>query len=573
MAGPTLIPKIRLEEISQGSERAVAKALVETLDSGWTLFHSYSWLRSHPGAKKMHLREGEADFVLLHRKFGLLVLEVKGGQVAFDSETGVWHQNHHLMKDPFKQAQNNLHALLEQIGERARFLKPGAKGIPCTFGYAVAFPACDFHGALPPGGHPAIVFGARDLSQLGACVEKALKHWSTGFASGPMEPGDFKALKQALTSNFRTVVSLSASLDSDEETLLRLTEDQTEQWIGLLETPRAAVEGVAGSGKTLLALKRAEEFASVGRRVLFLCYNKKLAESVERRVGAIPGLKVANFHRLCHDLCLEAGVEFDIPLSPEGANVFWRETAPELLLDALELLPGTRFDALVVDEAQDFLDLWWISVEKFLSEPNGSMYLFYDRDQNVYGADLEFPITAPLFKLKTNCRNTKSIAAGCSSVLGSTIRTSSFAPIGDRLDIVVTSSPEEILTRCEGLLREFVGTQGISKSRIAILSTRSRAKSQLGEGPVGDYQLTDDLQDWESGLAVWFSTVKAFKGLESDILILIEAGDFHPVFFSRQDLYVALSRAKHRFVVLTSSSEVAEALKSPVAAKDAKLPS
>lgn len=127
MTGPTFIPRIRIEEITQGSERQVAKALLETLGSNWTIFHSYSWLRTHPGAKTAHLKEGEADFVLLDRKFGLLILEVKGGEIFYDAETGVWHQNHHTMKNPFKQAQTNMHALLDQVAERASFLRAGGK--------------------------------------------------------------------------------------------------------------------------------------------------------------------------------------------------------------------------------------------------------------------------------------------------------------------------------------------------------------------------------------------------------------------------------------------------------------
>ena len=57
--------------------------------------------------------------------------------------------------------------------------------------------------------------------------------------------------------------------------------------------------------------------------------------------------------------------------------------------------------------------------------------------------------------------------------------------------------------------------------------------------------------------------MKAFKGLEPDILLLIEAADFDDIFFSRHDLYVVASRARHRLVVMTSSKEVADALKAP----------
>jgi hypothetical protein len=565
VSGPTLIPRVDVDKISQRHERNVAKALMATLDEEWVIFHSYSWLRSHPGFKKSHLREGEADFVLLHRRWGLLILEVKGGDVEYDATNGLWVQNGHPMKDPFKQAQGNMHALLDQIANRCRFLRAQGKDLPCPFGYAVVFPACDFTGTLPPGVHSSVIFGASDLPKLGRSIEAALKHWATA-PPQPMEIADFKMLREALTSNFRMVVSVSSRIDEDEEILLRLTEDQTEQLMGLFGTARAAIEGVAGSGKTLLALLRAEAFAQEGQQVLFLCYNKKLAESLSRRTSHVTNLTVTNFHRLCHDLCEEAGVPFEIPTEAGQANAFWSEQAPELLMEALDRLPSQRYDALVVDEAQDFKDLWWIAIEKLSRQPGAPLYIFYDRDQNLYGTELEFPITEPTFKLRTNCRNTRSIASRCSSIIGSTIRTSSFAPEGEEPLIVLTDSAEQVRQECSDLLARHIGQGGLSPSRVAILSTRSRVKSCLGDGKLDRYALTDELQEWENGKAVWFSTVKAFKGLEADVLVLIEANDFHPVYFSRQDLYVAASRAKHRLAVFTSSKEVAEALRSSTAA-------
>lgn len=559
MPAPTLIPRVSIDQIPTGSERAVARALLQTLDQDWVVFHSYSWLRSHVGFKKQHLREGEADFVLLHPKWGLLVLEVKGGAISYDAQEGAWGQNHHGMKDPFKQAQGNMHALLEQISDRTHFSNARGKGLPCTFGYAVAFPACNFEGTLPPGAHPSILFGARDLPNLGDRVQAALKHWST--QPQPMTAQDFKALKGALTSSFRPIVSITSRIEEDEELLIRLTSEQTEQLMGLLEAERAAVEGVAGSGKTLLALLRAEELAREGAEVLFLCYNKKLAESLSQRTAHVPNLKVVNFHRLCHDVCVEAKMPFEVPADFSQAEQFWGETAPELLSDALDRLPSARFDALVVDEAQDFQDLWWLVVERLLRQPEGQMYIFYDRSQNVYGSQLQFPINQPLYRLKTNCRNTRSITAGCSNAIGEAIRSSSFAPQGEEPTVILTDAPEQVRELCKEALNRYLGREAMSASRVAILSTKSRKKSCLGEGNLGRYALTDDLVEWESGKAVWFSTVKAFKGLEADVLILIEAGDFHPTFFSRQDLYVAASRAKHRLMVVTSSKEVVGTLK------------
>lgn len=562
MSGPALIPQVELQHIPVGSERRVAQALMSTLDDGWTIFHSYCWLRSMPGYKKDVLKEGEADFILLHRKWGLLILEVKGGDVRYDTEAGRWIQNMHFMKDPFAQARANMHALKKQIVERCDFIGKTLGGeMPCPYGYAVVFPDCNFSGTLPAGVHESIIFGAKDLPQLGQAILNAAKHWSSSTQLQPMEPKDFKSMKQALTSTFRIVVSVAARMAQDEEILIKLTEDQAEKLEGLYANSRVAIEGVAGSGKTLLAMLRAQAYAKEGKEVLFLCYNRKLAEALSRRTANIPNIKVVNFHRLCHDMCEKAGIPFEIPDDFELSDIFWSDDAPTLLMDAIDELPQNRYDALVVDEAQDFKDLWWMAIEKLNRQPRGPLYLFYDRAQNVFGNTLELPATATTYNLGTNCRNTKSIAAKCSSVLGAEIRTSPFSPTGDPPVILATGKAEEIRKNCADLLTHSIGQEGISPSRIAILSTKSLKKSCLSEGQLAGYKLTDDLEQWEKGKAVWFSSVKAFKGLEADILILIEAGDFHDTFFSRHDLYVAASRARHRLVVMTSSKQVEQALK------------
>ncbi len=136
-----LIPAIDPTEISNLGERDIAIALVEQLPDDCVIYHSYPWLRPlrNDRSGKVTLREGEADFVILHPKAGLLVLEVKGGEIQYDFENRRWLRVEGSrtveIKDPFAQARANLHALEEAIS-REGF---GGQNIPCPYGYAVAF--------------------------------------------------------------------------------------------------------------------------------------------------------------------------------------------------------------------------------------------------------------------------------------------------------------------------------------------------------------------------------------------------------------------------------------------------
>jgi hypothetical protein len=72
------IPDVAAVDIAHDSERVVYEALRE-LPAGFVVLHSFPWLRPTRDLSGEPLREGEADFVILHPERGLLVLEVKGG--------------------------------------------------------------------------------------------------------------------------------------------------------------------------------------------------------------------------------------------------------------------------------------------------------------------------------------------------------------------------------------------------------------------------------------------------------------------------------------------------------------
>ena len=82
-----LIPKINPEDIGNNGERIVAMALVDQLPDDCIVYHSYPWLRQERNEynNRTQLRQGEVDFVVIHPKAGLLVLEVKGGEIEYDN--------------------------------------------------------------------------------------------------------------------------------------------------------------------------------------------------------------------------------------------------------------------------------------------------------------------------------------------------------------------------------------------------------------------------------------------------------------------------------------------------------
>lgn len=77
-------PKFELiDDETPHSERIVLRAFERALSNDFYIYHSFSFVE-----KKGTLKEGEADLVIFHRRLGLLILEVKGGEISI--ENGQW---------------------------------------------------------------------------------------------------------------------------------------------------------------------------------------------------------------------------------------------------------------------------------------------------------------------------------------------------------------------------------------------------------------------------------------------------------------------------------------------------
>ena len=82
---PTPLPAAVTADAGREAERRVYDALARLLDPEHAVFYSVAWLTRATGPAA---RDGEADFVIAHSDLGVLVLEVKGGQVGHDQMHG-----------------------------------------------------------------------------------------------------------------------------------------------------------------------------------------------------------------------------------------------------------------------------------------------------------------------------------------------------------------------------------------------------------------------------------------------------------------------------------------------------
>lgn len=561
------IPEVASEDIVHDSERVVYEAL-QDLPKGFVVLHSFPWLRPTRDLAGEPLREGEADFVILHPEFGLLVLEVKGGRPELTGRT--WSRGGKPLRDPFDQARRSRYALIEAVEERTR--KRLHRGM-FTHGDVVVFPHAGFAGTLPVNGDPRILVDALDIAMLPTRIEQAFRAWAR--SETKLAPPLFTELLDALMPKLRLMRCAGAEVNAEHHRIVQITLDQRATLLGLLENERVLVEGTAGSGKTLLALEFALTLANRGERVLFLCYNRHLcawlqeqAKHDPRAQGAGELLEISTFHSCARRLAKRARIDFDVPSTNE--QEFWDEEVPLIMEQAIEVFRAQgraeSYDAVVVDEAQDFASDWWVTIESLTrAGRSGRVYAFLDLDQSLRGAARLPPVPLPArFRLTTNCRNTKAIARSGASLARVEVRLLPGSPSGEapavRRAISSTAEAGLVLAEVRQLLQ-----QGIKPNQLALIGPTSRENGSLSRHvDVDGVPLVDDATDWRRGGGVLVTTARSFKGLEADVVIVYGLTGFGTL-FTPTDLYVAWTRARHRLFLMCQGGEVRAAVEAALA--------
>jgi superfamily I DNA and RNA helicase len=304
-------------------------------------------------------------------------------------------------------------------------------------------------------------------------------------------------------------VRMRTALYEEEEALVTATRSQHKVLSMLGRRKRALICGTAGSGKTFLLLEKARRLAEAGMRVLIVCFNIRLSAWLRATTSQIQNVDVFHYHALCMHVCAIAKMPKPSPDPYGDSDAFFRYELSDAMLEALE---GTteRYDAILVDEAQDFEAVWWIGIEQLLRDQSESLlYLFYDDNQNIYIKRPEFPIQDAPLMLCENCRNTGNIFRSFMELYRGEAMPEPIGPPGRAVEVITNlTDTDERLT-------------------------------------------TNTVISWNSNpppTTVGCSTIHAFKGLENSVVIITEISHLNESKL-RELLYVAYSRAKFHLIV------------------------
>ncbi|WP_246074295.1 NERD domain-containing protein/DEAD/DEAH box helicase [Marihabitans asiaticum] len=475
MTGPTLLPPD--PNFAHASEETVWRALVDQVPEHWTIIAG------------QHLADGEReyeiDLLVLIPDHAIVSLEVKGGSVWV--EDGQWRQASRegdLVIDPVRQAEVGKYAARRYVEGDPRWSRGR---VHWSQGVVLASSAVAQDFSLPDLPR-RLVHGRDDIDALAGRLADAARANVDGHRAPTQEDCDLVAeILRGRALPLRDVVAMAAERD---ESTTRLTAEQAMLLKVTRLLNRVEVRGGAGSGKTMLALTQARVLArgADGRprqRVALLCNSIGLASYFKRelageRYNRRPAL-VGTFEELAAHLGVtEFGTRQDTD--------FWEVELPRRMGElAAELPDGKKFDAIIVDEAQDFADSWWVPLLRSLvDEETGGLHVYSDENQRVFPRFGRPPVQLVPLVLDHNLRNTQQIADVFSPL--APMRMRAMGGDGPEVTFVPTPAGEDPVDAADSCVDELLdeGWRPEDVARRAsgtrCRSTCRRAKGRRGTG-------------------------------------------------------------------------------------------
>lgn len=527
------------------------------------------------------------DFVLLSPKFGIVIVEIKDYSEKYlktVSKAGKWErlkdESITLIDNPFDQIFKYYRVIRDRVDK-------------CHFPKELEIPIIRIVIFTQISKDNYIALKIKELSplQVQICFRETFSR-NVNFKEflDDLLPQDFRLNKNdfnLLRANIIPTCRLPTPKQSDllvffsHEDQVKLLDQEQERIAQELGEGHRLIFGVAGSGKTVLLIARARILAKrhPDWKILILCYNRLLKNMLFNLFNPQDyeaDIDINTFHGWARRFILNQDNEFSAHYQTEyqkynkenKITVFFQMIVPKLLKQVLDSLEDkiSYYDAILIDEAQDFEAEWFRLIMQLLNPITKSLLLTCDGLQGIYArkrftwSSVGIQARGRVKRFEKSYRVPLEIGNIAQMALPQIIKSlideydefiSTKDFVGDHgiVEIIISKNRQEEYLKLTEKIARFSKTP----HEILILFKYNMAKRNYDLSLFKYLRDNNiqwrDLEDYNyktPGLLI--GTLHGTKGLEADTIIIPEL-DRYRSNKDRQLLYVGITRSRKRLIL------------------------
>ena len=380
-------------------ERRTAERLEDKLDADYLL-----WYDVAVGPRHQH-----PDFVVMHPRRGILILEVKDFRLStlIQANKQTWDIHGELgpktIPNPLEQARQYAHQVVNALERDPQLVQPegrhqGKLAFPWSYGVVLPnitraqFDKAELARAIEP--HRVICQDEMGEQVEPEALQSRLWDMFPFMMGGVMSLPQMDRVRWIMFPEVRVQVSGELFDDADEaaelSSIMRVMDLQQEQLARSLGDGHRVIHGVAGSGKTMLLGYRAEHLAkaqtAASKPILILCYNEPLARQIARVMtakGIADRVHAVHFHKWCRQQLVAYGQ--DLPPQNLSWDAFFEDMVQRVITGVdRRQIPSGQYQAVLIDEGHDFAPEWLRLVVQMVDPATNSLLVLYDDAQSIY---------------------------------------------------------------------------------------------------------------------------------------------------------------------------------------------
>ncbi|MEW6012245.1 MAG: 3'-5' exonuclease [Elusimicrobiota bacterium] len=506
------------------------------------------------------------DFILICKDLGVFVIEVKDWTleqikiIRKDEVVLNINGEEKTVKNPVVQARDYVIKVINEI-DKFSYLK-NKKNLKLKWGYGVFFTNIK----------------RAEIEKLSIISEifNEVFGYDFIFTSDDISDGSlFNKIKERMKKHYGELSLSNKEIDFirgviypellieniyDDYELIKIIDEKQEQIARNIDFGHYLIRGVAGSGKTVILIARARflSLAYPNFKILFVCYNKALANYIKEKFKEYRNIEVMTYHGWCFKELIRHRIISD---KDNFTHQDFDITLPQKLFD--NYLNGEinkKYDAIIIDEGQDFEALWYKTLLLALNRETNSLLIAVDSSQSIYNRKVRWKsigidIVGRTKVFKKNYRNTKQILDSAYKLIKD-IDEKKENFYEEEMEYVV---PEQALR--EGPNPKFNGFNSFdeeikylvnlikeknNKEEILIISYSRANVEEIGlhlKKSKIKYRIVSEKTP-ESNVIL--STIHSSKGLEADNVFIIDAHEIEKHYKSeaKRLLYIAMTRSK-----------------------------